>query len=124
MAFACLSAERHDARARCWRVVQGIALVVILCSGSSVRAQGKKQSQPNPSPTYLAEKSPSDSIRGISNWVASGAPRVELQGGKHDIVILFDKAAAGISSSSEVRYRLVGYDADWQNTNSRAAHYN
>ncbi|QHS50863.1 histidine kinase [Edaphobacter sp. 12200R-103] len=124
MAFAVLFARRRAARPLCCRIAQGcIALSFVLPAYPSALAQGDAPAQSASSTTYLAEKSPSTSIHDISNWVSSGAPPVELQGGKHDIVILFDKATPGSSNKSEVRYRLVGYDADWQNTNARAAHY-
>lgn len=122
LAFAATSAKRHDARRLCCRIAQGfLALSVVL--QAHLLALGDTPAQAASSTTYLAEKTSSASIPGISNWVPGAAPPVELQGGKHDIVILFDKVAPSGTNQSEVRYRLVGYDTDWQNTNSRAAHY-
>lgn len=59
----------------------------------------------------------------MSNWISSDLPRIEIQGGRHEIVILFDKDGLSSPSQTEFRYRLVGYDSGWKNTRLRAAHY-
>lgn len=125
MAFADLSAQCPAARRHGARAAQGcIALCLFLLLCHFGKAQGSGQPPAGSSTTYLAEKSPSGPIPRLSKWVPNAVPRVELQGSERDIVILFDKVAPNSSSRSEVRYRLVGYDNDWQNTDSRAAHYN
>jgi hypothetical protein len=123
--FAALSVECFRVRRLRHRAIWGfLALFILLLVPALAIAEADAAPQTTTSTTYLAEKSPSEAIRGISNLVSTGGPRVELQGGKHDVVILFDKATPDRSAGAEVRYRLVGYDSDWQNTESRAAHYN
>ena len=57
-----------------------------------------------------------------SPWRSSEAPRIELQSGQPDVVILFDKNRH-FDPNREVRYRLIGYDSEWRNSPFPAAHY-
>lgn len=115
----CLNARRSRRR-----FAQGLfALSFPLLGAHPALGQPDIPAQATSPGNYLASKASAGSIPGLSDWVPSGTPRVELQAGKHDIVILFDKAKSESSQSSPVRYRLVGYDTDWKNTDARAAHY-
>lgn len=103
--------------------VLGLSLLACCCS-----AQAQKQPQPSPPQTfYLAEKTSSASIRAISPWPSGSQEpaeaRIDLEGSRPDIVILFDKDSPYDVGQSEVRYRLDGYDSDWKKTRFRAAHY-
>ncbi|MEG9435171.1 ATP-binding protein [Edaphobacter sp. HDX4] len=81
------------------------------------------QTEAHPSGPYLAEKSRSGALPGLSSWRSDSLPHIEVADGSHEIVILFDKDGLSEPASTEVRYRLVGYDSEWKNTRLRAAHY-
>lgn len=88
----------------------------------SVLGQSKQPSAPV---TYIADKK-NDSLQQISPWPANSSdievPHITLEGGRPDIVILFDKNSPYDPTQNEVRYRLIGYDTEWRNT-PFPAHY-
>lgn len=103
----------------------GLSILLLCCVAT---AQKVPPAQTNPSTTYLAEKSPSNALNEVSPWLTGSkksveAPRIEVNGGQPEIVILFDKDSLYDPAQTETRYRLVGYDSEWRNTRFRAAHY-
>lgn len=95
---------------------------------SCCRAAAQTQPQAPPSDhelTYLASKTSSNPV---TKWLSNAkgsveAPRIDLDGGQRDIVIVFDKENPYDPERREMRYRLLGYDPEWKHTPFRAAHY-
>jgi signal transduction histidine kinase len=95
--------------------------MLALLPASSAIAQ--KEPQISANHPYLAEKSSSEPLPGISAWMSGDSPRIEVKGGQQEIVILFDRNGPSEPDPTEFRYRLVGYDTEWQNTRFHTAHY-
>lgn len=101
--------------------------LLILTPVFSVAAQNSS-STTSPQPTDLPQKAQLDSPDEVVPWLlgqsGSGEPvQIKVDGKQPEIVILFGKDGHYDPAHSEVRYRLVGYDSEWQNTRFHTAHY-
>lgn len=104
----------------------GLLLLLVCCCCCAV---AQKQDQlPSPSsPTYLAEKKQVTPLEEVAPWLSGSAnmepPHIDLESDQPDIVILFGKDKPYGPLQNQIRYRLIGYDSEWKNTNLHTAHY-
>ena len=125
------STAKHPASSRlsCSRALRGCLGLSLLLSCCSAIAQKEPQASPTSHPTYLAGKTSSDPLSDIPSWTSASTgsselPHIKVEGGRREIIILFGQDDnPDEPAQSEVRYRLVGYDSEWKNTRSHAAHY-